>query len=182
MFIVVAWGAVQILQSLKFPRAVLFATAGVILIASACQSRKQLNYWRDDETLFRHALAITKNNFVAHVMLGGNLADAGKLEEAINNYRAALAIAPNDTFAANVHCLIGNALDRAGQPVEAEREFWEAVRIDPDLFLAHCNLGILLKQSGRREEAIEQFAVTLRLKPGFPIACEQLRELGVKPP
>jgi tetratricopeptide (TPR) repeat protein len=159
----------------------MFAAAGVILVAGACQSRKQLNYWQNDETLFRHALAVTKNNVVARVMLGDNLADADRLDEAIKNYREALAIAPNDIFAANVRCKLGKNLDRAGQPAEAEKEYREALRIAPDFFLAHYNLGILFGRLGRREEAIEQFTIALRLKPEMPEPRQKLQALGVNP-
>ena len=131
IFIMASWGVFQILQGLKFPRLVMFAAAGIILVALACQSRKQLNYWQNDETLFQHALAVTKNNVVAHVMLAADLADAGRLDEAIKHYREALAIAPYDTFAANVHFNLGIVLYRAGQPTEAEKEYREAVRVDP---------------------------------------------------
>jgi tetratricopeptide (TPR) repeat protein len=181
IFIMVSWGAFQVLQGLKFPRMAMFAVAGVILVASACQSRKQLNYWQNDETLFRHALAVTKNNVTAHVMLGLNLADTGKLDEAIKHYREVLAIAVNDTYTVHVHYDLGIALDRAGHPAEAEKEYREAVRIDPGFFPAHYNLGVILKRLGRREEAIEQFAITLRLKPELPESRQQLHDLGVEP-
>lgn len=181
IFIMASWGVFQILQGLKFPRLAMFAAAGVVLVALACQSRKQLNYWRNDETLFRHALAVTKNNVVAHVMLAADLADAGRLDEAIKHYREALAFAPYDTYAANVHFNLGIILYRAGQPAEAEKEYREAVRADPDFYPAHYNLGLLLKLSGRREEAIEQFTITLRLKPEWPAPRQYLQELGVEP-
>jgi tetratricopeptide (TPR) repeat protein len=178
IFVMVSWGVFQVLQGLKFPRMAMFFIAGVVLAASACQSRKQLNYWQNDETLFRHAVAATKNNVVAHFMLGLSLSDAGRVDEAIKNYREALAIAPNDTFAAHIRCNLGNALDRAGQPAEAEKEFREALRIDPDFFLAHYNLGVFWERLGRREEAIEQFAIALRLQPESPGPRQQLQALG----
>jgi hypothetical protein len=181
IFIMASWGAFQILQGLKFPRMAMFAAAGIILVASACQSRKQLNYWQNDEILFRHVLAITKNNVVAHVMLGANLADAGKLEEAIKHYQEALAIAPDDMFASHVHYDLGNALSGAGQFAEAEKEYRIALRIDPNLFQAHYNLGILLGSLGRREEAIEQITIAVRLKPELPDWRQRLQALGVSP-
>ncbi len=182
IFILVSWGAFQILQGLKFPKVAMFAVAGVILVAGACQSRKQLSYWQNDETLLLHAAAVTKNNVVVHFMLGLNLAGAGRLDEAIEHYQKVLAITANDKLAVNVHYELGIALDRARHPAEAEKEYREAVRINPGFFRAHYNLGILLKRLGRREEAIEQFNITLRLKPGFSSASEQLRDMGVEPP
>ena len=179
IFIMASWGVFQILQGLKFPGPAMFAAAGVVLVALACQSRKQLDYWQNDETLFRHALAVTKNNVVAHLMLGADLAEAGRLDEAIKNYREALAPAPYDAFAAIVHCNLGSVLRRAGQLAEAEKEYREAVRLDPDSYLAHYGLGHLLKSTGRREEAIEQFIITLRLKPEWAEPRQRLQELGV---
>ncbi len=181
IFIMASWGAFQILQGLKFPRTAMHVAAGVILVAAACQSRTQLNYWRNDETLFRHALAVTKNNVVARIMLGDDLAHADKLDEAIKNYREALAIVPNDTFAANVRCTLGTVLDRAGRFVEAEKEYREALRIAPGFFLAHYDLGIHFVLLGRREEAIEQFTIAGRLKPEMPEPRQKLQALGVPP-
>ncbi len=178
IFIMVSWGAFQILQGLKFPRVVMFAAAGVILVAGACQSRKQLSYWQSDETLLLHAAAATKNNVIVHFMLGLNLAGAGRLDEAIEHYREVLAITANDKLAVNVHYALGIALDGAGHSAEAEKEYREAARIDPGFFRAHYNLGILLKRLGRREEAIEQFTITLRLKPEWQEPRQQLQALG----
>jgi hypothetical protein len=181
IFIMASWGAFQILQGLKFPRMAMYAAAGVILVASACQSRKQLNYWYNDEILFRHTLAVTKNNIVAHVMLGDILTVAGKLDEAVENYREALAIVPNDTVGANVRCKLADALARAGQFAEAEKEYREALRIAPDFFKAHYDLGILFEHLGRRKEAIEQFTIALRLKPELAEPRQKLQALGVNP-
>ena len=181
IFIMAAWGAFHLLQGLKFPGAAMFVVAGIILIAAAGQSRNQLNYWRNDETLFRHAADVTKNNVVAHLVLGLSLTEEGKLEEAVQNYREVLAIGANDNLAANVHFDIGTVLEHAGRPAEAEKEYREAVRIVPDFFPAHYNLGILYKHSGRRAEAIEQFAIVLRLKPELPTPRQQLQSLGVNP-
>jgi tetratricopeptide (TPR) repeat protein len=182
MFILVSWGAFQIFQRLKFPGAAMFAVAGVILVAGACQSRKQISYWQNDETLLLHAAAVTRNNVVAHFMLGLDLVAAEKPEAAIKQLQEVLADSPTDKLAIFVHYELGIAQESAGHPVEAEQEYREAVRINPDFFQAHYNLGTLLKRLGRRAEAIEQLTVTLRLHPGITDANKQLRELGVNPP
>ncbi len=182
VFILVSWGAFQILQGLKFSRVAMFAVAGVILVAGACQSRKQMSYWQSDETLLLHAAAVTKNNVVVHFMLGLDLVDAGKPDEAVKHFQEVLAMTSNDKLAMYAHYELGITQDRAGHPAEAEKEYREAVRINPGFFRAHYNLGMLLKGLGRRDEAIAQLTITLRLKPGVPDASEQLRELGVKPP
>ena len=36
-------------------------------------TRQQLGYWKDSEALFRHALEVTENNYLAHNNLGAAL-------------------------------------------------------------------------------------------------------------
>src|SRR6201999_626488 len=52
------------------------------LVAVAVVLSQQLSYWKNTQTLFGHAVAVTKNNYVALALLG-SVADAqGKLKEA----------------------------------------------------------------------------------------------------
>ena len=50
-------------------------------------TRQQLGYWQDSEALFRHALAVTENNCLAHNNLGDALDEKGQIDEAIRQYR-----------------------------------------------------------------------------------------------
>jgi tetratricopeptide (TPR) repeat protein len=159
----------------------MFAAAGLLLLAGAGLARHQLNYWQNDGTLFRHALAVTKSNAVAHLNLGVYLGNNGELDEAIRNFRETLDIETNGLNAMTAHYNLGYLMNCAGQPAEAEKEYREAIRIDPDYYPAHYNLGISLNQLGRREEAIEQFLIALRLKPDMPDPRQQLQALGVEP-
>jgi hypothetical protein len=181
IFIMISWGMFQALATLRFPRMAMFGTAGVLLLVAAGASRNQLNYWQNDGTLFQHALAVTKNNAVAHLDLGAYQAKNGESNEAIKNFRDTLDIETNGLNAMTAHYNLGYILSTVGQPDEAEKEFREAIRIDPDYYQAHYNLGVLLNGSGRREEAIEQFSITLRLKPDLLEPRQQLRSLGVEP-
>jgi hypothetical protein len=181
IFIMISWGGFQILAGLKFPGMAMFAAAGLLLLAGAGLARHQLNYWQNDGTLFRHALAVTKSNAVAHLNLGVYLGNNGELDEAIRNFRETLDIETNGLNAMTAHYNLGYLMNCAGQPAEAEKEYREAIRIDPDYYPAHYNLGISLNQLGRREEAIEQFLIALRLKPDMPDPRQQLQALGVEP-
>ncbi|MGH7953147.1 MAG: tetratricopeptide repeat protein, partial [Limisphaerales bacterium] len=94
IFIAVAFGARDLAIRFQFPKFILPAAA--ILISGACLivTEDQLRYWRDSETLFRHALAVTKNNDIAHLDLGAALELEGKKNEALVEYHAAEKIAP----------------------------------------------------------------------------------------
>jgi tetratricopeptide (TPR) repeat protein len=51
----------------------------------------------------------------------------------------------------------------SGRNEEAEKEYREAIRINPDDHAAHYNLGILLKESGRSEEAEKEYQEVVRI-------------------
>ena len=81
----------------RSPRLRLAAAAGcaacVALLGALAFS--QTHIWRDSETLWRHALAVTRDNYVAHANLGKTLlaSDPG---EAQLHFGAALAINPDE--------------------------------------------------------------------------------------
>jgi uncharacterized membrane protein len=72
----------------------------------------------------------------------------------------------NDKAAAHRSFNRGVALQRAGAGADKVREaFEEAVRLDPDHYLAHSNLGQILKESNPHAAA-EHFRAVLRQLPG----------------
>src|SRR6476661_233484 len=56
----------------------------------------QTSYWRDSETLFTHALAVTRNNDVAMNNLGIIFLEKGQLDDAISNLQAAIDVRPEN--------------------------------------------------------------------------------------
>ena len=72
------------------------AIAGTIaaLVALSVVAFRQTAYWKDSQTLFQHALAVTKNNYTIENNLGVVLARAGKSDEAIALYRKRRAHIP----------------------------------------------------------------------------------------
>src|ERR1043166_5765413 len=70
-------------------RGLLAISAGVIIIALAWRAYIQASYWRDAESLWRHTLAVTSGNFIAHNALGHFLLDHDRLDEAIEQFQMA---------------------------------------------------------------------------------------------
>jgi tetratricopeptide (TPR) repeat protein len=103
--VAVAWGAPELLAALGLgsrARRVALGAAGVAAVAAlAAASAHQLRHWRDSETLFRRALAVTRNNYVAHAHLGDALLTAGHAGEAAAQWEETLRIAPDFLEAAN---------------------------------------------------------------------------------
>jgi Flp pilus assembly protein TadD len=69
--------------------------------ALALQAVRQVRTWSDSETLMRHALAVTRDNPVAHVYLGRALLERGDAVEAIAHWREAARLAPGYAAVAN---------------------------------------------------------------------------------
>jgi tetratricopeptide (TPR) repeat protein len=78
------------------------AAAAVAAVLALCVvTRAQLRVWRDSEALFRHALAVTRDNHVAHAYLGTALLEQGRTAAAIAEYRRSLAVRPDQVTVAN---------------------------------------------------------------------------------
>jgi tetratricopeptide (TPR) repeat protein len=94
------------------------------------------------------------------------LADAyrknGMLDEAIEVCREGLKVHP--TYSSGRMVLARSYLEK-GMEAEAELEFWEIIKSDPENIVALRTLGDLLYRHGRIAEAIEQYQKLLRLTP-----------------
>ena len=140
------------------------AAGSLILTGCLLATEHQLSYWKNDETLFSHAIAVTKNNYVAHDNLGAALARQGRQAEALVNYQEAIRVNP---YWADTHTDLGRLLDDRGKPEEALAEYRKAVQLDPNLPLAHDNTGRVLAELGRFDEAMSQFKEAARLDPTY---------------
>jgi tetratricopeptide (TPR) repeat protein len=69
---------------------------------------------------------------------------------------------------------LGIARQERGELASAEREYREALRLNPRYAEAHNNLGNLLSSSGRHAEAVKHFAVVIQLNPRVVAAHNNL--------
>jgi type IV pilus assembly protein PilF len=90
-----------------------------------------------------------------HHDLGADALRAGRLQEALKEFEAAIAI--DDGFA-EAHRGHGIVLDHGfGRTAEAERAYRRALALRPDYSEAHNDLGQLLARAGRADEALSHF-------------------------
>src|SRR5258708_3740673 len=66
--------------------------AVLVVFILGCLTYRQLGYWHDDETIWRHALNVTEGNYMAHNNLAIALAKQGRSEEAVVQFQAATAL------------------------------------------------------------------------------------------
>ena len=186
LYLAVIWLAADLVGALRYRRQVAGVLAvAVIVILSAC-SWKQVARWKDSETLWRHALAVTQDNDVAQTNLGMVLAEGTRIEEGIEHLQSALAIRsgsvhPHYTLSlALIHCDLGFALARQGVLEDAVRHLRTAVELQPNYADAHYNLATALAQEGRGREAIEEYRRTLELRPADAEAHTSLGNILVQ--
>jgi tetratricopeptide (TPR) repeat protein len=177
MLILVIWGAYELSRRWQHQMMMLSVAGCVVIILCLGLTRQQLGYWKDSETLFEHALEVTKNNYLAHKTLGDALLEKGRTDEAIRQFHEAIRFYPDY---ADAHYNLGNALDKTGQTDEAIRQYQEAIRLNPDYTEAHNNLGNVLDKNGQTDEAIHQYQDAIRLKADFAEAHNNLGTVLLK--
>jgi len=143
-------------------RAVIAVPAVAVLAVLLWLTHVQLTCWRDDIALFSHALAVTTDNPTSRLNLGYAYQQAGKMEEAMSEFRAALKLEPDNVKA---HNNLANLLDDTGHPEQALAEFEAALKTDPDYAPAHNNLGTLLVELGRFDDAMKHYSKAMALDP-----------------
>jgi tetratricopeptide (TPR) repeat protein len=170
VFIAVSFGIKDLIARFQIGIVPPAAAASLILGSFLILTEYQLSYWKDDEILFSHALAVTKNNGIAHNILGVALARQGRQAEALANFQEAIRIYPCWVGAYNN---LGGLLDDTGKPEEALVEYrkamqWDPMQLDPNQPLLHDNIGRVFVELSRYDEAMSQFKEAARLDPAYP--------------
>ena len=162
LFLVVAWGVPELLA--RWPRWRPVLPIGAALVTAACivAARAQVGYWRNEATVWAHALDVTTGNDLAHNNFGMMLMMEGKPDEASAHFTEAVRIRPDNAVA---HVNLGWTLATQGRPDAALAQYVEALRIDPEQPDAHFNLGIALGKLGRGDEALLHLETAARLRP-----------------
>ena len=162
LLIMVAWGGADILEKMR-AKAIAIPLSVAACLVCAAVSWVQIGYWRNSETLFRHALAVTDDNFMANNRLGNYLmASPDRLAEALPYLEAAERIDPDSAAA---HTDLGIALAKMGLLPDAIAEFQAAVRLDPDAPMPHNDLGNALLAAGRLREAVAELESAVLIDP-----------------
>jgi tetratricopeptide (TPR) repeat protein len=147
------WLAAQWTEG-KFSRRVRALGAAGLLAGLAAVAWAQVQHWKSDLALWRHAVAVTGENFYAVSKLGKALQDQGDSEAAERTYREALRINPNVIEALNN---LAALLARRGRFDEAIALQRRAVRQFPRWHLMHHNLGQHLAAKGDYRGAKQAF-------------------------
>ena len=160
LFIAVAWGVAELAGAVAawLPRTL--ALAGVV--ALSLLTWHQLGFWRDHETLLRHALVAGGESDFTRAVLSEGLRREGKLEAALAEAREAIRLAP----ASPKHWTnLGLALLASGRPEEARQALQRASALAPDFLPALTNLSSVALSLGDQAAAAEAALQATRVAP-----------------
>ncbi len=155
-----------------------------ILAALCIQTRYQLAFWRDTETLYTRTLAVTKVNpamiqqFGLYHLVNGEMAWAqNQIDVAERHYREALRLNSNSS-PANDH--MGTVLQARGDIEGAMQLYHRALALSSTNAHAHNNLAVAMAGKGDIGGAIEHLETSLRLAPDNPGGWNNLGALLVR--
>ena len=164
LFILAAWGLGDIASRWPRLKPWLVSASAIVLAALVAVTRGQIPHWQNSEALFRHALAVTKDNAWVHCLLADILADAGNFDEAGVNCREALRLKPGFPEVEILHARILVRANKQDQAIAILSRLVQQVPADP---VAHDTLGLALSQDGDLPGAIAHYRRALDLKPDY---------------
>jgi Tfp pilus assembly protein PilF len=97
-----------------------------------------------------------------HYVYAVNLRDAGRMDEAAEQFRLALRYRPTNEMA---HYSLANVLMHQSKMDEAAGHLEQALRLKPKIGDFHADYGYILELRGRKEEALAEYTKALRLDP-----------------
>jgi tetratricopeptide (TPR) repeat protein len=157
------WGIAEVVTRRPGLRLWAAALAVELCIAMALMASFQTQYWRDTEVLYRHAIDMDSQNYLAWNYLGLSLQSANPAR-AISCFRNGLRIRPDLAY---LHNNLGNALCNQGRIEEGIGEYRASLRTNPENAWLHFNLAIALGATGQRNEAVDEIELALRYDPRF---------------
>jgi Flp pilus assembly protein TadD len=167
LMIAIVFGVAAFVRSRPTLRIAAGVVTAIVLIALSIRTYDQLRYWRNNVTVFNHALDVTTHNNVAHSGLGLAYVDENRLSDAIAEYKRAIAIKPAD---AQPYYNIGVLMMRMGRVNESRSWLDQALARypnSPETLVAYGNYYVA---TGDEVKAIDYFRRAVEVQPTLQAA------------
>jgi protein O-mannosyl-transferase len=159
LVIALTWSASEILNLRPQWTKPLAWGAAAVLVALSIVTVHQISYWRDSETLFRHALTINDNE-IMRSNLALTLEKEERYAEAEVEFKAAISRDPRKSRDHNNYAML---LIRMNRPAEAVAEAQAAVDADPHSALTAKTMAQALLRNGDLPAALTYYDRSIAL-------------------
>jgi Flp pilus assembly protein TadD len=174
IFLFLVWGAAELAVWRRMQLPVCAAIGCLVLATCAAVTWSQCRIWKDTESLFTHAAAVTRGNWVAHYSLA-----LLSMDRYQNTQRGSLT---NQVLYLNAQAEGSAVRANAAAP---RRDYLQetilhcqaALQARPGYADAHATLAKALTEANRLDEARQHLETAIRLDPRNPDARQNLAEL-----
>jgi protein O-mannosyl-transferase len=161
LYIAVTWAVTDLTTLWRHQRTILTVAALLTIAVLSWRAWIQTWYWRDSETLFKQALAVTTDNDVAENNLGIVYLRQGNVDGAVSLLQAAVDLRPDNSPA---HENLAKALLQKGKVADALIHYRKLLELQPDNIEVHNIVGTVLIQQGRIRDGVEEWQKVLAIQ------------------
>lgn len=166
IFIIIAWGVPDILARIRIPAKVSIGTmaiASLVLISLlVIRTQDQVKYWRTQLSLFGHAVAVTRDNWIAHQSMSEIYIYRGDYKKAYEHSKIAADIRPDLNA---THSALGITLICLKKYEEAVEEYRIAIDLKPNVYTDYTSISTALIYLGDYDEALHWLNLAEQIEP-----------------
>jgi protein O-mannosyl-transferase len=165
LFILVAWLLAELGEECHIPATWLAGAGACCVLALALVAHRQIGYWGNNLALWSHAVQAEPGSFIAEDNLGGALLEAGRYNDAMQHFHAAVALDGTDPMS---RLNIAADEQRHGQLQQAIGQYNRLVVTTRDpryRATAFSDMGYAYRELGNQPMAKQSFAAAVSLRP-----------------
>jgi Flp pilus assembly protein TadD len=167
LFIIAAWGASELARKWPYREKILVASSILVLSCLFVATWMQVGYWKNNFTLFDHAMEVTNNNYGAYYARGNAYAAMGNQKQAIVDYDKAIELNPKY---APVYYNRAGTYAAMGNQKQAIVDYDKAIEFNPKSAEAYNNRGNAYAAMGNQKQAIVDYDKAIELNPELALA------------
>jgi len=163
-FIALVWAVAEFVESKPERKSIVLMLAGGALAGCLLATTIQISYWRDNIALFRRALEVSPDNYIAANCLGKAYEKSGDAVRALVLYRAAVEAEPRFPQSQFNYAI---SLLSFGRTAEALEHLQAAAVLEPFNPDIQFDLGVYFGQHASWLNAAKCFGLCLAIRPDF---------------
>jgi tetratricopeptide (TPR) repeat protein len=157
-------GGIAVNRLGKYAKGISIISVVLILLTIGILTWRQCHIYKDRETLWQDTIRKNPDSLMAHLNLGVEYAQQGRLDEAISHYNKVLQLNPNY---AQAYTDLGLVFMKKSNLDKAISYFQQALQIRPDVAIVHNDLGGAFLLKGDFEQAEHHYSEAIRINPDY---------------